>query len=697
MAQSHETDVEFEEPSAAPVEAGVSGLGETQGRIPPALAGPTAASVDPELLVRAGQIARLTHKQLETIRDLAIAAGMEPKVAAVTALYSADPQDTIAQLKKPRFDVIAPGVTAQVLDIDVLTAPLIRAPENLRMGGHRYEGDYTMPQYTSTPNNEALRFSLTRFENTAAAMKFYFSELDKTDAEVREKNAYGDDIRQTGVRVGGLLFPVVMEFSPGMPGVAGWETADCYGRAYFTQDAEGISSADVLEWLRAVPTDGRELANHPLQKRRNAVLGVAGKVQSGSKITMEEEQRLRRAVMPKTRLIVSIQSDLPLDEVRRRVVSLQHLDRPTPFSAVTDWQTRAEAVLAWFDRNELLSLPDGVAASTVKRWLDKPIEAVSSNECFGDDVAMIAIASMLHSPDTKLDRQVSNALRTRGVTGVQRTHARTEVVAHIICRALLGDGKREGARSAMERVLRWAALRDQQLDMRPIEVLLTEAIGELKEEAAARSLGRKPIPGPATRQIAARAAFHLICSPVAAEPLLKRSSHGAAVGQGTEPGQILQKLAATEAGLQQLAQAIFDGRDGVPIRRLQPGENASKRTDRPEPEEKLVSDALRKLALSTEPVIADTTPAQLVHIDSEALDKLLGQVAAVVTRMKTHAEPSTATPVPYVEDRGWPDEFESLQKLSALSEKLGYWHSVYKVVNRRRPTEDGGVDEGGKR
>ncbi|MEV7040752.1 hypothetical protein [Amycolatopsis sp. NPDC051061] len=39
--------------------------------------------------------------------------------------------------------------------------------------------------------------------------------------------------------------------------------------------------------------------------------------------------------MPRTRMIVSVSVPTPLDEVRRRVASLQYLDRPTPFSAVT--------------------------------------------------------------------------------------------------------------------------------------------------------------------------------------------------------------------------------------------------------------------------------------------------------------------------------------------------------------------------
>ena len=686
MDESPETDISFREPESAWLSNDGTGTLPTGG-------GPAGGSTsfgrsdaDAELLVRAKQVTRLTFRQYETIRDLGVAAGMAPEVAATTALSVADPQDAITQLKRPRQEVIAPEVTGSVLDLDVLTAGLIRAPENLRMGGRRYEGDFTMPKYGATPDNTALLFTLGAFEDTAEAMNYYFAELAKTDHEVHETNSYGDDIRRRGIRQGGILFPLKLKFSATAPGLAGWETADCYGRVYFTQEAEGIDAAEVLEWLRNVPTDGRELANHPLQKRRNALLAIAGKVLAGGVVTEAEELRLRRAVMPRTRMIVSVSVPTPLDEVRRRVVSLQHLDRPTPFSAVTDWQTRAEAVLAWCGEKDLFVHPPEVPSSTVRRWLDAPAEAVAKGECHGDDIAMIAIASLLHSPDTKLDRQIGKALRTRGVTGVQRTNARSEVAAHVICRTPQSGGSRDGVRSSMERVLRWTALRDQAVDMRPVGVLLEQATAELQQEAEARSLGRKPVPGPATRQIAARAAFHLVCSPANTEPLLRRSSHGAEKGQGIEPGQVLQKLASTLPGLQQLVQAIFDGRRGLPIRRVGVDSAAEDRADAPRQDEMLDGDALRTLALENKPMIADLTAAKRVADDSDELSLLAGQISAVVEAMGKRTDDEFAA-LPYVDERGWADPKSTIPVLKDALQNLEYWRQLYLVVNRQRRTD----------
>lgn len=682
---SPEFGVQFREPDQVRVAAGGAGArrehrGSSGGSEAAGRPGSSA-----ELHVRASQIGRLTFKQYEAIRELCIEAGMAPEVAATTPLIVADPQEAITQLKRPRQEVVAPEVIATVLDLDVIIAGLVRAPENLRMGGRRYEGDFTMPKYTATHDNSSLLFTLAEYGDAAEAADFYFAQLAKTDNEVRENNSYGDDIRRRGVRQGGILFPLKLTFSATAPGVAGWETADCYGRAYFIQDAEGISAAEVLEWLRNVPTDGRELTSHPLQKRRNALLSIAGKVLADGSVTEAEELQLRRAVMPRTRMIVSVSGGTRLDEVRRRVVSQHHLDQPTPFSAVTDWQTRSEAVLDWCDEKDLFVRPPDVSSQTTRRWLEQPKNAVETGECHGDDIAMIAIASLLHSPDTPLDRQIGKALRTRGVTGAQRTNARSEVTAHVICHSQTG-GSREGVRSAMERVLRWTALRDQQVDMRPIGVLLEQATAELQREAEARSVGHKPVPGPATLQIAARAAYHLVCRPANMEPLLQRSSHGAEKGKGIEPGQVLQKLASTLPGLRQLAQAIFDGRRALPVRRVDNDATAQDLAEAPGQGEVLDAAALRKLALENEPVIADRTAANLIADDSKKLSELVDEVNALVEVMGERPD-DTLPEVRYLDERGWADPNNSLKPLTEVLSTLNRWHEVHRFVNRQRRTD----------
>ncbi|MCO1575624.1 hypothetical protein M8C13_07610 [Crossiella sp. SN42] len=645
-----------------------------------------------ELQARASQLGRLTYRQFQTIRDLAAEAGLAPQVAAVTAWLAADPQEAISQLKRPRVEAIAAGITARVLDIDVLTAPLVRAPENLRMGGKRYEGLYLMPAYTCAPDNSALLLRLESHRDVEAAMQFYFTELAKVDAEVGEQNQYGDDIRTNGIRVGGTLFPLVIEFAGHAPGVAGWETADSYGRTYFTQDAEGIEAADVLQWMSMVPVDGSELARHPLFARRNELLAIAGKVLSGTRVSRGEAKKLRRAVMPRTRVILSVDSEVPLDEIRRRVVALQHLDRPTPFSAATDWQTRAEAVLTMLQHRGKFVGRTGQPSDQIRRWLDHPVETVAAGCCESDDLAMIAVASLLASPRTYQDKLISNALKTRGVAGSVRTNARTEVVAHVVARALRGRADADSRRAALERALQWKPLHDQAFDSRPIPTLLTEALAEVQAAALERSLGNKAGVGPAQRQLATRALFHLICAPPGQELLLPFSPHGAK-GQSTKPDHFLTALASTPAGLHQLAQAIFDGRRSLPVRRVPVGAHARELAAEAPHGELLTADDLRTLALTDPAVITDASAAAKVATDSLKLRKLLEQAHAVVTRLGTHTDSLT----PFVELHGWSDPDECIPLLQELVRFTGYWQQLHQVVNRQRPAVGLGSDRSGSR
>ncbi|MDQ3576051.1 MAG: hypothetical protein M3443_00265 [Actinomycetota bacterium] len=637
-----------------------------------------------ELSVRASHIARLTHRQFIAIRDLVVEAGVDPQVAAATAWLAADPQDAIAQLKRPRVEVIAAGVVAKIIEIDVMTAPLIRAPENLRMAAHRYEGEYRMPLYSSMEDNSALLLELNGTNDVDTAMRFYFSELAKIDNEIRTSNPYGDDIRDNGIRVGGILFPLVIEFAGRKPGVAGWETADSYGRTYFTQDVEGIEAAHVLEWLRQVPVDGNELLRHPLARRRAELLSIAGKVQAGSRVARSEVKRLRRAVMPKTKVILSVAGKIPLDEIRRRVVALQHLDRPTPFSTATDWQTRAEAVLSSLVKKGSLVGPDGVPAARVRLWLDHPIVAVKRENLHADDIAMIAVASMLPTTTDKKDRWIAEALKTRGVTGALRSNARSEIVAHVVCRVLQGGRDADGRRSAMERVLRWTELRDQHVDMRPVEAVLSDALSELDTANAQRALGHKPVVGPATRQLATRAAFHLICTPLDGNVLLPRSAPGAGSRSSAEPDRVLSKLVTTSTGIHQLAQSIFDGRHQFPIRRIRAGGQASSTTAPPRDNEVLSLAELQKLALDQAPVVADVSAATQIMSDSHELKLLLEQTVQTMRRMATR----TDAVVPLVEERGWNDPFECMPLIDELAKYTGYWHQRHQMVNRPRPTDE---------
>ncbi|MFD8483629.1 hypothetical protein [Kitasatospora sp. NPDC059673] len=62
---------------------------------------------------------------------------------------------------------------------------------------------------------------------------------------------------------------------------------------------------------------------------------------------------------------------------------------------------------------------------------------------------------------------------------------------------------------------------------------------------------------------------------------------------GEEPDTLLTNLASSYHGLEQLAQAIYDGRNGFPVRRLEPGDLATDLRTPPTENETMTSPELR--------------------------------------------------------------------------------------------------------
>ncbi|MEV2211086.1 hypothetical protein AB0H86_06255 [Streptomyces sp. NPDC050997] len=594
---------------------------------------------------------------------------------------AADPQTMIDQLKRPRREVLAPGVTGITLMLDVLMAPLIRALENLRMTEKRYNGQFLLPRYTSAAFNKVCLCDLSEHADMAGATQFLFTELGKVDEEIAANNKYGKDIAKNGVRIGGILFPLQISL-PGQPVIGGFETADCYGRTYFIQESEGITAADVLEWLRNVPTDARELKDHPLQERRTDLLSVAGKVRAGNThLKGLEELRLMRAVMPNTKIVLTVDGSVSMAEVRRRLVAQQHLDPPTAFTPDTEWQTRAEAVLEALEQKGYLTTVPGADARTVRQMIDNPKAAENAGRC-PDEVAALAVSLLLRTPNKGPDRVITSALLTRGVAGRERSQARSELTAHVVGRAISDGIGREGRRSALERVLRMKELRDLDVDLRPIEDLIEDARSELRDADAERSKGTKPTIGPAVTQIIVRAAFYLTCGTGNEGPLLARSSHGAGKGEAQEPAELMRKLAITSHGLEQLVQAVLDGRQGQPVRLLDEHQTAKAMSSAVSEDEQLTGEKLRALALKQKPKIENPTAFAKVAEDTDDIRDSVTALEYNIEVMERRKDQNAG--LPYIKDHGWADPHDSVAKLKEVTGRLEQWKMLHSVMNRNR-------------
>ncbi|MFD5453625.1 hypothetical protein [Streptomyces olivaceus] len=638
-----------------------------------------------ELVVRAKQIKPLSWAQYQALRTALVGAGISEEVAATTPLIAADPQDMLTQLKRLRPEILASGVVATAIKVDVLVAGLIRAAENLRMDEQRHKGNFTMPRYRDDseraddpqlPDRSACLLDLSDRADADEAVQFFFSQMKVIDKEIADVNEYGKDIASNGIRIGGLLFPLKIRI-PGRPDLGGLETGDCYGRVYFSQTAESISMDKVLNFLAQVPTTATELRTHPLQKRRADLLAIAGKLTSTTPtpITEREEEMLVRAVMPATKIVLSVEG-APLSEARRRAVAQQHIERPTPFTSDTEWQIRADAVLDHLQaKGELKTIP-GYSAETTRSWMAPHPERLLPAGIYRDDVAALATATLLLSPGTPGDRLIATALRTRGVVGKVRTRARSFVTAHVIARTA---ERQKGRLSALERALNTVGLRDMTVDTRPIEMIIDAARAELAISKANKAKGKPTSMGPAIQQIALRGMYYLICGN-GDTVLLDRSKHGAGEGEGKEPATLLANLAKSQHGLEQLAQAIYDGRRGFPVRRLEASNQAADLKAPPTADEMMTSPQLRVIALDDEAMNDDSAASKLDAAGHQLRTDVL-HVTDRITAMSLIKE--TGAKATVIEQRGWRDpDGTIIGDLEKAAKTLGSWAIRHEILSQ---------------
>lgn len=645
-----------------------------------------------ELAVRASRLKQLTPGQYKAIRESAIDLGLPPEVASILPWLAADPQAMVSALRgaASREEIIARGVLGIAIDVDVMTSMILRSLENMRAEEHRYKGTFRLPRYTRTHDNTALRADLSEQRSAAAAVTYIAEQLTVVDSLIDRFSPYGDDIRRNGIRRGGVLFPVVIDL-PGEQRIGGFDSTDCYSRTLFAQHHSGITVSDVLEsWLAYPPTSPKEFRDHPLKKTRDRLVTAAEKIVNAMPVSAADQEAVLRAVMPKTTLVLKVldPENLGIDEIRRRLVSERHLDKQLEFTTNTKNETRAGAVIGELSRRGLLPSRPGLTGQDVLNLLEKPRELVGTRGLYPNDVAVAAAAVFLPRPRSAIDRVIFPAIASRGVITPDERNKwlRSELAAQVIARVVDGGLERRDLRkSALERALRNLRLRGvSTIDDRPVPDLLATALIEVKEFNRARQRGESSRWGPAMRQLALRGGFYLFFGQEAG---LNRAPVGGKTGDDNrEPTQIIEDLGTIEAGLHQLAQAIYDGRKNLAVRLLPRGTPAQDLATAPAEEDKL-TDAKLRVWLSGAVAEAETdrrgdddSARARVAQDALKLRARTGELEALVDQIAGHANiVEGEQPKPYVVQRGLSDPDRVGARLSELGKRVSKWHTVYEV------------------
>jgi hypothetical protein len=652
-----------------------------------------------ELTVMADRVKKMTWHQFGAIRDEAIARGLPAHVATNLAWLAADPTKVLTALKAPDSEILG-KVLCETISVATMTAAVFRAPENVRMEQERYDSDFALSRYVSSDDNSSLVFSHTGPSDAEATADFY-AQMAKIDRHVESVNSYRADIVTNGIRVGGTLFPLMVKVK-GVATFGAFETADCYGRVLFAQQgaAEAVGRApertlqDTISVLTNTPTTGVEFGGHPMKKARDRFLAVAGKVREGKDITRDEARVLTTAVMPSTRIVLSVRGDVPLDEVRRRFVAQQHMEPPTPFTVSTERQARGVAVLTVLESKGRLPRVPGTPQNVISEILNNPKAAIAAGVAHPDDVAVLAAAALLPTQNTVNWRLTRDALETRGV--ITKNHTRSLVAAEVATRAVASTDRKQGRQSSLERALRLAGLRGvcpRSIggDAAELQHLLDEALGEFELADEARARGERTSMGAAMKELAVRAAYWATCAPnrpiIFDRTAVGSKGEGAQAGDMLEPNQVLERLLRSTWGIQQLTQIIADGRRGIEAREVPQhglssvGIESAVAAGRDveaedQPSAVLTPQTIRRRAGQPSSPRDQSASARMAAF-SERLHTLVQQVATTVSDMAKIADKGAE---PYVNLNGWPDRLETLDVLGEPYEDLIYWK---KFADRR--------------
>jgi hypothetical protein len=280
------------------------------------------------------------------------------------------------------------------------------------------------------------------------------------------------------------------------------------------------------------------------------------------------------------------------------------------------------------------------------------------------------------------------AIASRGViTPNERTNfLRSELAAQVITRVIEGGlEQRDLRKSALERALRNPRLKGvSTMDDQPVAGLLAAALTELNEFNKARHRGESPAWGDAMKQLALRGGFYLFFGE---ELALGRSPVGGRKGDDNrEPTQIIETLGTLEAGLHQLAQAVYDGRSNFAVRLLPDSVPAQDWTTPPADDKKLTNERLRAWLVGAVAAADENRRGQddsaraRVAQDGIKLRDLTGDIEDLVGRIASHADKvGDEDGKPYVAQRGLSDPNKLGPRLSRLGEQLREWNTVYEV------------------
>lgn len=498
----------------------------------------------PRLAVRAIP-AVAKAKAVGTLSQKLQGKGFTKPTADSLARAAVDPADVRRRLDRPA-PVRVPGALLWIVETDVWTPAVLP-----------YVGNYREADSRVFPADEAASVSsyppIRRPAGDRDGRPILDVDVEDRDHLIHAVEASIDYLVQhnpleDSIAERGVMFPItlVSTIIRGVEGdsVAIPSTADGSSRAANALAVLGLSGSDVLGRFRRDPRALSGLVGH-LRNMLERPL---------SEIPEDDLGKANALILP-ARIVVGFEPDptgtADFAKAVHNYVALIHGDLPPkawPETARVD--AKADSVVAELEQAEILT-------PTRARYFEgmlSPAEAQKKKLPGNADARGLAIVSLL----TSRQRGVHDAIR-RGI--VQRTERKnlTKPVKGELCAELALRGVRSrlspkamsDAREVLEDIYQHPSIWEKNLKpsgKSPAE-LLKEA---LKERKAGEG-------GPATAELGALGGFWLTSGRILREARFFASQK---IRDGRQPRSVLSALMDSEWGLQMLARAISDGREG---------------------------------------------------------------------------------------------------------------------------------------
>lgn len=505
---------------------------------------PNESSETPRLAVRTIP-AVAKARAVAALSEKLQAKGFTQPAADSLARAAVDPADVRRRLDRPA-PVRVPGALLWIVETDVWTPAVSPYVVNYREADSRvFPADEAAVSSDYPPIRRPAgdRDGRPTLDINVQSRDHLVHAVEASIDYLVQHNPLEDSIAERGVMFPITLVSTIIHGAEGDP-VAIASTADGSSRAANALAVLGLSGSDVLGEFRRDP---------------RALSGIVGHLRGIlerplTEISEEDLGKANALILP-ARIVVGFEPDptgtADFAKAVHNYVALIHGDLPPkawPETARVD--AKADSVVAELEQAEILT----PARARYFEGMLSPSEARKKKLSAAADERGLSIVSLLTSK-----RGGVHAAIRRGI--VQRTErknltkgVKAELCAELALRSVrstLSPKEMSGSREVLEDVYQHPSIWEKNL--KPSGKSPADLLKEARKE---RESGKG---GPATAELGALGGFWLTARRVLREARFFASQK---IRDGRQPRSVLSALMDSEWGLQMLARAISDGREG---------------------------------------------------------------------------------------------------------------------------------------